>query len=554
VLLLSACSPGVERGGAAPAVSGGQEQPRGPKILTIGIGREPTVFSNDLVTSTESAGGLTPLKQIPQNNLVIQNDRFAWVPQVAAEQISTDRGTWKVNADGTMETTWKLRPNVKWHDGTPFTSADLVFALGVYKDPDLPNRSRSAARLMQSFSAPDPHAFVVQWSEIYSYADRAPSLEPLAKHLLEAVYLNDKANFTNSPLLRAEYVGLGAYRLMRWEPGSHLEFSRFDDYYLGRPQLDRVIARLIPDANAMVASVLAGTIDVLVDVNVDLDAAVEVQRRWEGTGNQVFFVPSGGVRWLDIQHRPELARPANGLTYVLVRQGFAHATSRERLVEVMTHGFSQVADSWIRPTDEIRPQVEDAIRKYPYDLGRGQQLLTEVGWVRGPDGILVHQPSGERFEIEIRATQSGDAETFMNVIGDDWKTMGAQVTLYEIPGALTSNNEFRAKFSGVTHVSPNLDTLVANYFHSRFNASAENRWVGSRAGYVNARQDMLSDRFNAAIAPADRLAALRDLLREVTTNLPLIPLYWGIDSAFAVAGVTGVKGGSAWNVHEWDTR
>jgi peptide/nickel transport system substrate-binding protein len=553
VVLVSACRPGAEPSSqASVAAPGAAAQPAAPKILTMGIGREPSVFSNDLITSAEAAGGLTPLKQVPHNYLMVQNDRFAWVPQLAAEAISAERGTWKVNPDGTMETTWKLHPNVKWHDGAPFTAADLVFSLSVYKDSELPNRSRGAARFMQSASAPDPLTFVVQWSEVFAFADQATSLEPLPWHLLEEVYLNDKANFTNSPYLRAEFVGLGPYRLTKWEPGSHLEFSRFDDYYRGRPPLDQVIARVTPDSNAMVANLLAGTVDVLIDVNVALDTAVEIRQRWEGTGNRVFFVSSGGVRWLEMQLRPEYARPLNGFIHPAVRQAFAHGTNRDQLNEIMTYGFSEVADSWIARNDERRPQVEDAIRQWPYDPARAQQLLAQAGWARGSDGVLVHQPSGERFELEIRATQAGDSQKFLNVLGDDWKALGVQPTLYEIPAALTSNNEFRATLSGITHVSGAVNN--ASRFHSRNNASAENRWVGVRGGYVNPRQDALADRVDTAITAADRVSSLRELLQEVTTNLPLIPLYWGIDSGFTVAGVTGVTTSSAWNAAEWDKR
>src|SRR5205823_4590018 len=137
--------------------------------------------------------------------------------------------------------------------------------------------------------------------------------------------------------------------------------------------------------------------------------------------------------------------------------------------------------------------------------------------------ILVHQPSGERFELEVRATQAGDSSKFLNVLNDDWKALGVQPSQYEIPAALTSNNEFRTTLPGITHVSGAVNN--ASRFNSRNNASVENRWVGVRGGYVSARQDVLADRVDAAITPGERVSSLRDLLQEVTTNLPLIPLY-----------------------------
>lgn len=546
--LLSACAPGPAVGGGPPAA---QQQPAKSKVLTLGVQREPSMFHNDLTTASESAGGLSSLKMIPQNYLVIANDRSVWVPQLAAEQISPERGTWRVNPDGTMETTWRLRSNVKWHDGTPFTSADLLFAFTVYKDPEIPNRIGAPLRLMQSASAPDPHTFVVQWSATYVFADRAPGLEPMAKHLLEESYLADKPNFASNPRFRTEFVGLGAYRLVAWEPGSHFEFARFDDYYRGRPPLDRVIARVIPDLNTMIANILSGTIDVMPDLNLDVDLGLEMRQRWAGTDNQVLFVQAGKFRWFEMQHRPELARPVNGLTNRTVRQGLYHAIDREAVADVITVGFGQPADSWFHPNDELRPQLEASIPKYPYNPARAQQLLAQGGWVRGPDGVLVYQPTGERFEIEIRTAESGFSEKLANVARENWQAVGAQVSLYEIPASLRGNNEFRAKFSGVADIAPGMDAFFRQ-LDSRSNAGPENRWTGNRAGYVNPRVDALTDKLNVAIASAERIAVHRELLQEAMGDVALMPLYWEVKPLLAVRGVKGIRGYEPWNFHEWD--
>ena len=109
---------------------------RGPRVVTIGILREPPSFHRDLTQGTGATGGNTQVQFIPQNYLAVQTDRGVFEAQLAAEQISTERGTWRLNADGSMDTTWKLRPNVRWHDGRPFTADDLLFSYTVYRDPD----------------------------------------------------------------------------------------------------------------------------------------------------------------------------------------------------------------------------------------------------------------------------------------------------------------------------------------------------------------------------------------------------------------------------------
>jgi peptide/nickel transport system substrate-binding protein len=521
-----------------------------PKVLTLGIHREPS-YIHDVLSQGESNGGLTALKQIPQNLLVILDDRNTWIPQLAAEQLSVERGTWRVNPDGTMDTIWKLHPNVRWHDGTPFTSADLAFAFNVYKDPAIPNQVGAALRLMESVETPDPHTLIVHWNQPYALADMAPGLEPLARHLLEEIYHTDKANFTTSPALKTEYVGLGAYRLSRWEAGSHIEFTRFDDYYRGRPPLDRLIVRFIPDANTLVANILAGTVDVVTDVGLDLDAAVEVKRRWEGTGHQVTFVSGGKPRWLDIQHRPEFARPVNGLTNRLVRQALFYAMDRDALTDALTHGVGTPADSWFHPEEAIRAQVETAIPKYPYNPGRAQQLFAEAGWVRGGDGVLVRQPTGERFELETRSQLGGSSEKLMTIIGDQWKTVGVDSILYVLPVPLRTDIEIRAKFPGVTDLSPPIENVQTRSLHSRYNASEATRWVGNRSGYNNPRFDALSDRIAVTIGATERLAVHREYITEMMTELPLMPLYWDLKTVLALKNVKGIRGGDAWGVFEW---
>ena len=86
----------------------------------------------------------------------------------------------------------------------------------------------------------------------------------MPRHLLEEAYRTDKQSMIHSPLLSSGFVGLGPYRIARWDDGVELQFDRFDGYYLGRPPLDTVVVRYIKDGNTMVANILSGTVDVVV--------------------------------------------------------------------------------------------------------------------------------------------------------------------------------------------------------------------------------------------------------------------------------------------------
>src|SRR5205085_3834738 len=135
-----ACAP--QAGPVGPS-TGALEAARAarPKVLTIGIQREPPTFNAYLTQGGSTSGGANQVWPMVHDYLIVQVNKEAglWEPRLALENVSLEQGTWRVNADGTMDTTWKLRPNVKWQDGAPFDADDLLFSFAVYRDPAIPN-------------------------------------------------------------------------------------------------------------------------------------------------------------------------------------------------------------------------------------------------------------------------------------------------------------------------------------------------------------------------------------------------------------------------------
>jgi peptide/nickel transport system substrate-binding protein len=212
--------------------------------------------------------------------------------------------------------------------------------------------------------------------------------------------------------------------------------------------------------------------------------------------------------------------------------------------------MGQLADSWVSPTDVNRDQLAASIPQYPYDPTRAQQLLTQAGWVRGPSGALTHQSSGEVFQVQARADVDVDSEKLMAIVGNSWTQLGAQVSLTALTPALKNDNEFRAKFSGAHgRAAPGLPSL--SQLHSKFQASADTRWIGGRSGYNNPRADPLLERHPITIESAAQLALEKELLQEVIGDLALMPMYWPVEPNLFVRGVSGVKSRDGWNVHEW---
>ncbi len=532
---------------------------KAPKVLTIAIQTELKGFLIDYTQESKGIGGVSQPPPIVHNYLVADNGLRVFFPQLALEQPAVDRGTWLLHPDGRMETDWRLRPNVKWHDGTPLSAADLVFSGTVCRDPEIGCVARSNIRSIESLSAPDPLTLVVSWSAPYANADQAEGLVPLPRHLLETLYYTDKANFAQSPRFSTEFVGLGPYRLQRWEPGSHIEFRRFDDYYLGRPPLDEVLVRFLGDTNTMVAAILSGAADVVLPLGVSIEQALEVKERWQGTGHQVRFEPSLTLYSLYFQQRPDLARPANGAVNPLVRRALYHAMDRPQIIEAGLAGVAPVADSWIPSSDPLRAQVESAIPQYPFDAARAQALMAEAGWARRPDGRLVHQGTDEPFEVEISGAPRQDTQRMQAVMREQFKAVGVDASIYNFPPQLASDNQARSTRPGVTINGTGAAGFFVNTVHTRGAGSPENRWGGSNwGGYSSPKTDALLDKLVATIPPAERLPLQRELFQMVLGDVAVAPMYWNVSPVLALEGVNGIPtgGGTAqtWNFFQWDKR
>src|SRR5581483_11551780 len=89
-----------------------------------------------------------------------------------------------------------------------------------------------------------------------------------------------------------EYVGSGPYRLVQWDPGVDLVFDAAPSYVLGRPALDRITLRVMPDANALVADLLSGSIDATIGATLTLHAASVLKEQWGPAGGRIVSTPT----------------------------------------------------------------------------------------------------------------------------------------------------------------------------------------------------------------------------------------------------------------------
>jgi len=563
IVALVACSP------SSPAQSSragqtGQTRAEGPatsaqKTITIGMDED---IANlwDTIQSGGGTGAREMANMVNQHFVAITSDGSPQ-PRLLAELPSFDKGTWRLMPDGRMETTYKLRSNVSWHDGAPFTAADVLFSWQIGRDPEVPNANQEALKVLEQMETPDASTVVATWSTPYPFADRLEHRElyPLPAHLLERQYREAKESFLAQPFFNQDFVGLGPYRVNRWESGSHIELSAFDKFFLGRPKIDSVRIQFIPDSNTMLANLRARSLNSMLTLGSapDFDAMMGLKRDWEAERYGTVLMDPISYRFVEVQQYHNPSPP--DLTDRRVRTALLLGIDRPELTKVAFGEFGVTADSWLHPSFANYQLLQDAMTRYPTDKRRAMSLLQEAGWQMGSGGVL--EKAGRQFTLTMR---DSDGERDANIIASDWKELGI-VGSYEQRNAVAlRDRQDRTTFSGVDVSSNPMGLASVTRKTATYNiAILENRWTGTnRGGYSNPAWDELDHRLLVSMDDKARLDVEREMLRVYTADLPLLPLYFRNDLVPQSGGLTGVVANTgtahrgfilhSWNIADWD--
>src|SRR5437588_15739 len=310
LLILAACAPSTPL--STPQADRGGGQPSAPKMLVAAINEDPKNFWDGI--NGGGGSGARQLGHMVNQYLAVIDSAGDVHPRLLAELPAVDKGTWTVSSDGKMEVTYKVRQGAAWHDGTPFTADDIAFSFEVGRDPAIPNGNQSAVRLIEKIVPVDAQTAVATWSQTYAFADRLEHREffPLPKHILERAYRESKETLIGQPYFNQEYVGTGPFKLTHWEPGSFMELTANDNYFLGRPKIDRVRVNFIGDSNTGVANLRAGSLNIFLPTgSPDWDKLEPVKKEWEQTGKGDVLLER--VRWefVEPQKAPALAQPSD---------------------------------------------------------------------------------------------------------------------------------------------------------------------------------------------------------------------------------------------------
>lgn len=481
-------------GGAGLAAAAGpaalaQGQPRRGGTLTIGFADNTRTL--DPTFSIQFAE--RQVLFLIYNTLVTIGTDFAIQPELAR--------SWTVENDG-RRYVLQLQHGVKFHDGTDFNAEAVKWNLDRRLDEAVASPQRAALRpVIASVDVVAPHTVAINLNTphpglLADLADRAGCMvSPAAATRLGA-------DFARNP------VGTGAFVFREWVQGQSITLERNANYWeAGRPYLDRVVFRSIPNQIIGMQRLIVGEVDYVENLTP------EHLRQIEGrAGIRTEKAPIG--RWFSLQYQVD--RPP--FNNARLRQAIAHAVDRDRINTITMGGNAAIANGpiprnlWWSSDDRV---------SYPHDPARARALLAEGGIEPGT-GITLAAPSDPLMRqisqlVAEQLTAVGLRPTLAPVAQSEWYSRVVQRAVNFTP------------ITWVQRADP--DGLFFILFHSRGFANT--------TGYSNADVDRFLEEARRTLDVAQRRALYASAQEQIMRDLPYIPLFFGAEYAAISQGVQG---------------
>ncbi|GAA3615976.1 ABC transporter substrate-binding protein [Microlunatus ginsengisoli] len=440
-------------------------------------------ISEDLIPGnffTNSTAGITTVIGLAYESLVrYPSDTVKPTPRLATE--------WELGNDG-RSLELRLRDDVSFHSGRPFTSADAAFSIKTYGDPLWTAQLKSTANAITFFDTSDPHRLVLTFDHplgnIFDLLDTVPIVD---SQTIDQLRTGEKL------------IGTGPFRVANWTPNAKISFERNENYWIpDRPYADAVETKIITDAKALLSALKSGQVDFADGLSyLDTENLVKAggfsDIRLEGAETQLYVGANVTAKPLDD---------------VRLRQAIAYALDRDRVVHEVLRGVGYPVNL---PWPTYSPAFDRAANThYQRNVEKAKALVAEVGTV--PTIPYTYSSPNPLVEATAAIVQANLAE------------VGIPVQLDPVDGAQFVKQLIGAKFRGLwttfhswAQYTPSTLTVSAYPFNAHHNASqfvskdyiahADAAWQiadgTSReavAAYAKVSEDLLDNVFLAEIA------------------------------------------------------
>lgn len=500
----------------------------------IGLSQEPTVF-NPLMLHIEVDEGVyfnlfSPLWQVDPEGRFIP-DLAAEVPTLENGGVSADGLTWRI----------KLRDNVKWHDGTPFTAEDVKFSIDLINNPKFRAGRRAGHELVRDLKVVSPTELTWRMEKAYApYPSILSWTFIVPKHLMETEADPNASTFATKP------VGTGPFKWVERVPGDHIILAAHDGYHLDGPHLERLVIKYIPDLTVLFTQFTTGDIDYIGLQGITADHYEEAKGLAD---RDVSPVPQAFIENIAFNlGMPVFQDPA-------VREALYTAMDKQSIIDSIYYGLPTPSESFLpKQSWAFNPDLP----KQSYDADKAKQILDAAGWKPGGDGI--REKNGVRLEF-VNSTTAGNhvREQAQQLLQQNWLDIGVKMNINNLPPAVMwgdywMQSKFETAMVGIYFmVGPDPD--ATDYFSSR-SIGAKGGGGQNTTQYESADVDKLLAEGASTVDPAKRKAAYFKMQEFTRKDLPYLPI-------FQYAMVQGVKKGltgftpnvnvqeNCWNARTW---
>jgi len=351
------------------------------------------------------------------------------VPDLAKEVPTPQNGG--VSADG-LTVTYKLKEGIKWSDGTPLTCADFQFTLEAIMTPGVGVVSTTGYDKLDKVECPDPNTVVLKFKEFY-----APYLTLFSDFVVPKHYAGDPKDMKNWAYNRKP-LGTGPFKLDEWVADSYITLSRNPNYReKDKPYLDQIVIRIVPSSEVAMQLLASGEVDIMWN---NTEADIPMLEKMPGVKISDPLQIGGERLFLNLAENKDPSDPKKPhliLSDVKVRQAIEYGINKQRIIDKLLYGKAKPG------TSELNAGFFDCkITPRPYDPEKARQLLTEAGWVPGPDGIRVAKgakvaPDGTRLRLKYSTTSGNKLrEDSQVLIVEDMKAIGVELYIENAPSSV----------------------------------------------------------------------------------------------------------------------
>jgi len=299
-----------------------------------------------------------------------------------------------------------LRDGIRWHDGAPFTSADVAFTYRAIMDERVASPRRSDFELVSRLETPTPHKVVVRYKKPFSPALLSWMGAILPEHILGKL---DPSKWPE--IYNRKPVGTGPFKFGSWKSNEFIRLVKNPDYFFGSPWLDSVVFRVLPDPLTLQLAFQTKQVDFW---NVDPWAVKSFEKdpRFD-----LFSSPGNVYNYIGWNLRRPLFQDLQ------VRKALAQAVNVPQMIKYIIYGRG------VQSTGIFTPQMwffDSSVKALPYDPTAARSALDAAGWKVGPDGIRVKD--GRRFSFTLLANNGNEVRRdIATLVQDDLKQVGIEV-------------------------------------------------------------------------------------------------------------------------------